>query len=211
MNYELLCQGDSRLLRVKSEKANEIIKVEAGSMVGMTPNFKNKTTTGGGVLKMLGRSLNGESAIIQEYTSQGEGEILIAPTWSGDIIAIEMNGNTSYKLGTGAFLACTKDVNLDTKANKLKGLIGTSEGLLSVVASGHGTLFINSCGSTHEINLADGEEYIVDSGHLIIWDSALKVETKFAGLLNSEGFVSKFTGPGKIIIQSRKPILIPSN
>lgn len=210
MNYELLCQGDSRLLCVKSTSAGEKIKIEAGSMVGMTPNFKNKTTTGGGVLKMLGRSVNGESAIIQEYTSQGEGEILIAPTWNGDIIAVEMDGNTSYKLGAGAFLACTEDVNLNTKANKLKGLIGTGEGLLSVVASGHGTLFLNSCGSTHEINLADGEEYVIDSGHLVMWDSALKLETKFAGFFNAEGFVTKFTGPGKIVLQSRKPIPIPA-
>ena len=72
---------------------------------------------------------------------------------------------------------------------------------------------MNSCGSLHRITLAPGEEYIVDSGHLVLWDRDMKFSTKLAGggiaksVFSGEGFVASFVGPGDIWIQTRKPLI----
>ncbi|MGL5347534.1 MAG: AIM24 family protein, partial [Peptostreptococcaceae bacterium] len=83
--------------------------------------------------------------------------------------------------------------------------------------SGSGTLFVNSCGSIHKIILTEGQQYIVDSSHLVLWDNDMEFTTELAGgglassFFSGEGFVAKFTGPGEIWIQTRKPIIMQSN
>lgn len=62
----------------------------------------------------------------------------------------------------------------------------------------------------------NGEKYIVDSSHLVLWDSNMDYYTELAGkniatsIFGGEGFVANFTGPGEIWIQTRKPIVIPT-
>lgn len=210
IKYELLCQGDSRMLKIIAEKGDKI-KLETGAMVGMTNSFQMATKIGS-VGKLLGRALNEETALIQEYTATSTGEVLISPTFSGDILAVPMNGNISYRIGSSSFLACSEGVDISTKVNKLKTVFGSGEGLLSMQASGHGYLFVNSCGSIHKIHLEEGQEYIVDNSHLVLWDSSMNFTSELSGsiiqsIFGGEGFVSKFTGPGDIYIQTRKPIL----
>ena len=44
----------------------ELFRVEAGSMVAMTPTFELKVKAGS-IGKMFGRVMSGESALLQEY------------------------------------------------------------------------------------------------------------------------------------------------
>ncbi|SCH05500.1 MULTISPECIES: TIGR00266 family protein [unclassified Romboutsia] len=212
--FELLCQGDSRILKINANRG-DIFRVEAGSMVAMTPTFDLKVKAGG-IGKMLGRVMSGESALLQEYKAISDGEILLAPTMSGDITKVELDGSKQYRISNGNFLACTEGITLETKA-KVKGIFGSGEGIFGLRTVGSGTLFVNSCGSIYEINLGIGEEYIVDSSHLVLWENDMEFSTELAGgglassFLSGEGFVAKFRGPGKIWIQTRKPIVVPTN
>lgn len=212
--FELLCQGDSRILKINATKG-ERFRVEAGSMVAMTPTFDLKVKAGS-VGKMLGRVMSGESALLQEYKAIDNGEILLAPTYSGDIMKVDLDGTKQYRISNGNFLACTEGITLETKA-KVKGIFGSGEGLFGLRAKGVGTLFVNSCGSIYEIVLKEGQQYIVDSSHLVLWDNDMDFSTELAGkglassFFSGEGFVAKFTGPGVIWIQTRKPIVIPTN
>lgn len=212
--FELLYEGDSRLLKINAIRG-ETFRVEAGSMIAMTPTFELKMKTGG-VGKMFGRMLSGESAFIQEYKAKDEGELLLAPMFSGDIQKIELDGSKEYRISNGNFLACTDGVDLETKA-RVKGIFGSGEGIFTLKAVGRGTLFVNSCGAVHKIMLGVGQSYIVDSSHLVLWDNKMDYSTELAGkgiansLLSGEGFVAKFTGPGELWIQTRKPIIIPTS
>lgn len=208
--FELLCQGDSRLLKINGEKGDSFF-VETGAMAAMTPTWNLNVRTGG-LSKVFGRMLTGESVLLQKYTATDNGELLLAPVYSGDILGVKV-GDKQYRISNGCFLACSSDVKIETKA-RLKGVFGTGEGFFSLNTSGEGILFVNSCGSLHRIHLEPGEEYIVDSGHLVLWDRNMEFSTKLAGggiaksIFSGEGFVANFVGPGDIWIQSRKPLVL---
>jgi uncharacterized protein (AIM24 family) len=55
--------------------------------------------------------------------------------------------------------------------------------------------------------LQPNEQHIVDNGHLVAWNCRYSVERAGKGALSSmttgEGVVCRFTGPGKIYIQTR--------
>jgi uncharacterized protein (AIM24 family) len=61
------------------------------------------------------------------------------------------------------------------------------------------------------MQLADGERYIVDNGHLVAWNTKYILERVasggiISGLSSGEGLVCKFTGPGTIFLQTRNPV-----
>ena len=210
--FELLCQGDSRLLKINGEPGESYF-IETGSMVCMTPTWDLAVKTGG-LTKAFGRVLTGESLLLQQYTAKANGELVLAPMFNGDILGVRV-GEKQYRISNGNFLACTSGVKVETKA-RVKGILGTGEGFFSLNTTGEGILFVNSCGSLHKISLQAGEEYIIDSDHLVLWDRDMQFSTKLAGggiaksVFSGEGFVANFVGPGDIWIQSRKPIILPS-
>lgn len=211
--FELLCQGDSRLLKINAERGESFF-IETGTMAAMTPTWDLSVKTGG-LGKVFGRMLTGESLLLQKYTAKNNGELLLAPMYNGDILGVKV-GEKQYRLSNGSFLACTTSVKLETKA-RVRGVFGTGEGFFSLNTTGDGILFVNACGSLHRITLNEGEEYIIDSGHLVLWDKNMNFSTKLAGggiaksVFSGEGFVTSFVGPGDIWIQSRKPLLYEIN
>ena len=70
---------------------------------------------------------------------------------------------------------------------------------------------MSSYGAIHAINLAQGEEYIVDNGHLVAWADYMQYQITKAsnGWINSimsgECLVCRFKGPGIVLIQTRNP------
>jgi uncharacterized protein (TIGR00266 family) len=73
---------------------------------------------------------------------------------------------------------------------------------------GTGTLIVSSYGAIHPIELAAGQEYIVDSGHLVTFEEQIGFKVKkVAGwkstLFSGEGLVVELKGPGKVTLQSR--------
>ncbi|RDY27263.1 TIGR00266 family protein [Romboutsia weinsteinii] len=211
--FELLCQGDSRILKINASKG-ELYRVEAGSMVAMSPTFDLQVKAGS-LGKVFGRFMSGESAFLQEYKALSDGEILLAPTGSGDIMKLDLDGSKQYRISNGNFLACTEGIHLEAKA-KVKGVFGSGEGIFGLRTVGAGTLFVNSCGSIYKKSLYPSEKYIVDSSHLVLWDNDMEYSSELAGgnlansFLSGEGFVAKFVGPGEIWIQTRKPVVAAS-
>ena len=76
-NYEIL--GGNLPVVVCELSAGESMITESGSMSWMSPNMKMETTTGGGVKKMLGRLVSGDSAFQNKFTAEGgDGTIAFA-------------------------------------------------------------------------------------------------------------------------------------
>lgn len=186
----------------------ESIQAESGAMVGMSVGLEMKTEASGGLLKSLGRSLfGGESFFMNTYTATAAGQtIALAPALPGDIAVIEMQGQPLL-VQSGAYLASSDGVTIETKWGGAKTFFG-SEGLIMLRASGSGTLLVTSYGAIRGIDLAAGEQYVVDTGHLVTFDEQIeykirKVADWKSTLFSGEGLVAEMTGPGRLTMQSR--------
>lgn len=205
--FELLCSDSNKVLKINAVKGEEFI-VESGAMVSMSPVFDVKAKSGG-IGKTLGRMFSGEGLFIQRFKAKEDGELILAPQFLGDIKLIEMDGSISYRLGRSTFLASTSRIDVNTKSGGIGGMF-SGEGLIQMQASGIGTLVISSYGAIIKKELGIGEEYVVDSNHMVLWDSRMKYSVEFmSGVFSSiaggEGLVCKFQGPGELWIQTRNP------
>ncbi|KQX67269.1 MULTISPECIES: TIGR00266 family protein [unclassified Paenibacillus] len=211
MKHEILYKGAFPMLKVELE-AGENIKAEAGAMVSMSPNIELKGTVEGGIMRGLGRMLSGEKFFFQELTpSRGSGEVLLAPTVIGDIEAVELDGSYKLYVQKDGFLAGTSGIQVNTKMQNLMSGFMSGEGFFIVEISGKGTVFLSSYGAIHAINLAPGQEVIIDNGHLVAWPDYTQytIEKAAKGWLSSltsgEGVVCRFRGEGVVLIQTRNP------
>lgn len=189
-------------------QAGESFKGEAGAMVSMSPSIEIQSKKQGkGLGGMLKAAVGGEGLFATQFTaSGGAGEVVLAPPAPGDIIAFDMIGNTILAQ-SGAYLAGSDGLELSTQGS-FKAMV-SGEGLFLQKISGHGKVFLNSYGAVFVKELAPGEHYILDTGHLVAYeDSAgytLRKAAKglFSTLASGEGLVCDFTGPGKVWVQTR--------
>jgi uncharacterized protein (TIGR00266 family) len=207
MQTEILYRPSYSLAVVKLNP-NETLQVEGGAMVSMTPNLKLETKAKGGILKSLARSvLGGESFFMNTYTAPSEGgEITLAPALPGDVQLMELQ-NEVLMVQSGSYVASSQGINVDTKWGGAKTFFG-SEGLIMLKVSGTGTLIVSSYCAIHPVELAAGQKYVVDTGHLVTFEDRLDFKVqKVAGwkstLFSGEGLVVELTGPGKLTLQTR--------
>lgn len=207
MQVEVLYRPSYSSARVRLDRG-EKIQVESGGMVGMSPEMGMETEAKGGILKSIARSMFAqESFFMNTYTAAKDGDsILLAPPLPGDIAVVEMHGDPML-VQSGSYLASSEGVEVDTKWTGAKTFFG-SEGLIMLKISGSGTLIISSYGAIHPMELAAGESYVVDTGHLVSFDEQIDYQVKrVAGwkstLFSGEGLVAELTGPGKLNLQTR--------
>jgi uncharacterized protein (TIGR00266 family) len=195
-------------LAVVTLAPNEGIRVDAGAMVSMSPDVQIETKAQGGILASLGRSLLGGESFFQNSfrASAKGGEITLAPPLPGDMFTIEMKGETLL-LQSGAYVGSSESITLDTKWTGAKTFFA-SEGLIMLRASGTGTLVFSSYGAIHEKNLAAGEKYKVDTGHIVAFSDGMGFQVQRIGGVKStffsgEGLIVELTGPGRLLMQTR--------
>lgn len=201
-NYKLDCRPDFSFLTVDIP-ANETLKVEASAMATMDSNIKMKTKFKGG----LSRFLTGESIFINEFTAErGDGEICIAPGPPGDMEHVYLEDSVVY-LQNSAYVASGMNVNIETKWQGLVKGFFSGESLFLIKCSGTGDLWFNTYGAIIEIDVTGN--YVVDTGHIVGFTEGLDYNvTKVGGykslFFSGEGFVCRFSGEGKVWIQTRQ-------
>lgn len=184
----------------------ESIRAEAGSMSRMSSDLGMRSHIMGGFLQGIFRRLiGGESLFVGEYTATDEpGFVAFAPATPGCVMQRTLKGD-SLILTAGAFMACTPGVNLKPRFGGLKAFF-SGEGAFFLEASGEGELFFNGYGGVHQKDI-DGD-YIIDSGHVVAWEPGLAYSITGMGgwkqtLFSGEGLVMKFSGRGKVWVQTR--------
>lgn len=183
--------------------AGETLKVEASAMATMDTNLVMKTKFRGG----LGRLVTGESMFLNEFTAQGgPAEIGIAPGAPGDLRHIYLNEETIY-LQNSAYVASTEGIDIATKWQGLTRGFFSGESFFLVKAEGRGDLFFSSYGGIIEIDVSD--DYVVDTGNVVAFTEGLQYSINKLGSYKSlffsgEGLVCRFSGRGKVWIQTRK-------
>lgn len=180
------------------------VKAKPGAMMAMDASVQIR-----GSLKLGFKMFFTGGQMAQSHLT-GPGEVLIAPEVWGDIVPISLDGRTTWSFGKHAYLAATRDITLNTKAQSFGKTLFSGHGLFVGTATGAGMLFVQALGSIIMRTLADGEQWIVNNGHLVAWTARYNIERIQAGSLLSaaktdEGLVCRFTGPGTVYIQSRSP------
>lgn len=208
MRYEVLYQPSYAVARVLLEMG-EAIRAEGGAMLSMSPTLHLESKMQGGIGKMFGRLLGGETLFQSTFTATaGAGELLLAPATPGDIVAMHLNGQPLI-VTSGCYLAGDVNLGMETIAS-LKGFF-SGESLFMLRMTGAGLLLLSSFGAIHPIQLGPGQQYIVDTGHLVAFSDGMGYQLRRAtksllGTLTSgEGVVVELTGPGIVYMQTRTP------
>jgi uncharacterized protein (TIGR00266 family) len=207
MQIDILYRPSYSLALIKLAGGEEI-KVEAGSMVSMSNGVTLETEATGGLLKSLGRAfLGGESFFQNTFSAPREGgEITVAPALPGDVLAIDLNGE-SMMVQSGSYMASELGIDLDTRWSGAKTFFA-SEGVIMLRTRGTGKMVLSAYGAIHEIVLERGQSYTVDTGHLVAFTEGIDFKVRKVGglkstLFSGEGLVVDLTGPGRVLLQSR--------
>ena len=206
MKYEV--KGDSLpVLCVQLDPGEEII-CQSGAMSWMDPGIEMKTESGG-LGKVFGRMVSGESMFTNRYVAKAGGEIAFASGFPGSIMAMEVTPDRPIIAQKGAFLASTTGVETSVYLQKKVGnMFFGGEGLIMQKFSGSGIVFLEVDGYAVEYNLEAGQSKTIDTGYLVMMDSTCNMEiVMIKGVKNvlfgGEGlFNTVVQGPGRIIVQS---------
>ena len=188
----------------------ETLITEGGAMSWMSPNMKMETTSGGGLGKMFGRILSGDSIFLNRYTAHnGMGQIAFASSFPGSIRAVEIAPGKDVIVQKSGFLAAQEGVNLSVHFQKRMGAgFFGGEGFVMQKLSGNGTAFIEIDGYAVEYDLTASQSIIIDTGYLAMMDATCSMDIVTVpgvknALFGGEGiFNTVVRGPGKIVLQT---------
>jgi len=212
MRFEILYPGDSPAIKIHLAQGQSVF-ADSGAMLASSTNIQVEGALKNGVLGGLARKfLRGETLFFQTLTAlNAPGEVVMAPAPPGEVRVIELDGSMDWIIQKGAFLVASHGLQMETKTQNLLQGIFSGEGFFVSRIKGVGTLALNAFGSMHQVDLAAGEEYIVDNGHLVAWTASAQYKIKKASrgwintFISGEGFVCRFQGPGTILMQTRNP------
>jgi uncharacterized protein (TIGR00266 family) len=210
LRFDIQHRPDFAILGVKLAPGQKVL-AEPSAMATMDPTIELKAGTRGGFGKSLGRLLGGESFIVNTFTAKaGAGEVLLAPGTPGDVVHYRLSGN-SLMLQRGSFLAHSDGVDITGKWQGARGFF-SGEGLVLLKAEGSGDLFFNSYGAILEIDVTQG--FVVDTGYVVAFEDTLQYNVSVmpglrpgskvkSFLFGGEGLVCRFSGRGKVWVQTR--------
>ncbi len=216
MHTEILHNPDFGVLRVRFDQPGEEISSEAGAMVGRDTAVQMRTNLQGGFGGALKRKLlGGESLFQNTFTGTMPGQsVWIAPAAEGTVESVTLQPGVEIFLQSGAYLASTPGVVLDTKWQGAKGFF--SGGLFLLRAFGQGQLWFSTYGGLHTVDIGSQYPgYICDNSHMVAFTSGLAYNVRKLGGLKSlffsgEGLVCEFSGQGRLWMQTRNPAALAS-
>ena len=218
MNHAVLHGPAFSALRLELDEGSSVL-AQPGSMLAMTPGFDVDVRAGlhmagggsgvgaftGGVRSLFG----GESFFTVVYSAKRPGQhLVLAPDHMGEILAVNVAGDNGMMVARGAFLACTPGLGFVLHNAGLQGMLAT-RGLFFLRTEGSGELFINGYGGIVEEMLGEGERFVVDNRHVVAFSVGMAFESVVLAaslkdsLFSGEGFVVRFTGPGRVLYQTR--------
>ena len=183
----------------------EAMITEGGSMVWMSPNMQMETTGAGA----FGRLFSGEKLFQNIYTARGgKGMIAFGSSFPGRIAEVDLS-EKDWIFQKRSFLASEMSVELSVEFKKKLGAgIFGGEGFIMQRLSGSGIAFVEIDGDLKEIELARGEQIVVDTGYVAGYEATVRMDIQQVKgvknvLFGGEGlFNTVLTGPGVVWLQT---------
>ena len=188
----------------------ESMFTQSGAMIWQTQGLTMSTNGRGGLARSLGRMFTGESIFMNNYTSTVDGAVIaFGSTVPGTVVPVDISQGELI-CQKGAFLCAEQTVDIKAAFTKKlsAGLFG-GEGFILQKLFGRGMAFLEVDGDMVERVLAPGEVIKVDTGNVVAFETTVNYEIETVkGITNilfgGEGlFLTKLTGPGKIILQTQ--------
>ncbi|MBQ1519622.1 MAG: TIGR00266 family protein [Ruminococcus sp.] len=188
----------------------ESMYTQSGGMIWQSQGISMSTNARGGVARSLGRIFTGESVFMANYTADMQDALVaFGSTVPGSVVPVDISRGELI-CQKGAFLCAEQTVDLKATFTKRfsAGLFG-GEGFILQRLFGRGMAFLEIDGDMIERELAPGEVLKVDTGNVVAFEPTVNYEIETVkGLGNiifgGEGlFITKLTGPGKIILQTQ--------
>lgn len=186
----------------------EEVTAESDAMASMDVGIDMKAKFNGGFIKGLARKfLGGETLFVNTFkniAATSQKLVLTQPT-PGDIRLIKLDGTEGKFIQPGAYLASTKGISISLKWAGFKSFLAR-EGLFRLLVTGKGYMWLGAYGHVYEKEI-DGE-YLVDTSHLVAYDPSMSIQLQLSGglissLTSGEGFLTRLTGKGTLLLQSR--------
>lgn len=183
------------------------VRVQAGAMAMTRGDIQMATSSGGGFLKGLRRSLGGESFFVNDFASEQGGVVGVAAVLPGDMTLVPLDGRGALLVQSGSWTASDAGIDVDSQWGGGRSFF-SGEGLLLLRCTGSGDLLMSSYGAIRRHDLAPGEQMTLDTGHVVAFDESVQYAVRKAGswkstILGGEGLVTDFIGPGRVWFQTR--------
>ncbi len=183
------------------------VRAEAGAMAMTRGDVSIATSTQGGFMKGLRRSLGGESFFVNDFTSASGGVVAVAAALPGDMSLVTLHPTGSLLVQSGSWVASDPTVDVDSTWGGGRSFF-SGEGLILLRCTGSGDLLLSAYGAILSHTLAAGEKMTLDTGHVVAFDDSVQYSVRKAGswkstILGGEGLVTDFTGPGRLWMQTR--------
>lgn len=192
----------------------EKTRVESGAMLAHSSGITLSSKAEGGVLAGLGRKIfAGESFFVTTYTADKHtpGWVDVAGALPGDVFNIEVEPSMPFFIARGNWIANSEHVDISTNFEQRAGLFGGNVAA-GIKASGQGEVVVSVYGAIDVIDLEQGESVTIDTGHVVAYDLSINFRVRRAvegrsmqSMKSGEGFVFDFTGPGRVLLQTRNP------
>lgn len=188
----------------------DAVYTESGGMAWMTNGIKMDTGSRGGIGKMFGRALAGESLFLTTYTCEAPQALIVFTMESpGTIMPLELAAGESIIAQKDSFMVAEDDVTLEMHFRRKlgTGFFG-GEGFILQKLTGPGTAFVEIAGELRTYTLKDGQVMKVDPGHIAMYEPTVDYDLEMVkGLSNmffgGEGlFLATLRGPGKVWLQT---------
>jgi uncharacterized protein (TIGR00266 family) len=208
MQYEI--KGDVMPMLEVTIQQGEAIYTESGGMAWMTEGIDMATSGRGGIGKMLGRALAGESLFLTTYTCRApRATIVFTPEAPGHILPVPLQAGHSIIAQKDAFMCAEDSVTLEMHFRKRlgAGLFG-GEGFILQKLTGPGMAFVEIAGEVRQYQLQAGQVMKVDPGHIAMYEPTVDYDVQMVKgvtnmLFGGEGlFLATLRGPGRVWLQT---------
>jgi uncharacterized protein (TIGR00266 family) len=191
----------------------EPVRVESGAMSATSAGVAIEAAIQGGLMKGLTRKLlGGESLFVTTYTAPDQGGwVDVGHQLPGDVAVVPIVADQPFVVTRGCWIANSHEVVVETRWAGMDSWVG-DEGGFVMRAHGQGELVVGAYGAIDSLELGPGEAIVVDSGHVVAYDAGVQTQLREAvadrsiqSMKSGEGWVFDFTGPGRVLPQTRNP------
>lgn len=188
----------------------ESVFTETARMSWMHREIDMSTGTRGGLGKIVGRMITGESLFLTTFRSKESGaKVVFTPDIPGQIIPVELGKDQSVIAQREAFMCATEDVDIRIHLRKNIGVgFFGGEGFVMQRITGPGMMFAEIGGEIVIYDLKPGEVLRVNPGFVAMHEPSVSYDIGMVGgvrnlFFGGEGlFLATLKGPGRVWLQT---------